>query len=259
MLILLSPAKALDYETPAVTPAFTQPLFLPQAQTLIDTLRPKSPVEIAKLMDLSDKLALLNVERYQRWSPPFTPNNAKQAALAFNGDVYGGLNAPRLNEDALNWLQSHLRILSGLYGVLRPLDLIQPYRLEMGTQLQTHAGPDLYSYWRKSISAHLASELDSKSERVVINAASTEYSRAVDFKALKARVITPIFKDWKNGQYKIISFYAKHARGLFTQFAATSGFNRIDQLKAFDGQGYAYDANQSTNDNWVFLRKGQMA
>lgn len=254
MLLLLSPAKALDFDTPPITSEYTQPQFLEQAQILIDTLRPKSPAEIAALMHLSDKLALLNVERYHHWNPPFSPENAKQAVLAFNGDVYEGLNACSLTKDELDWVQKHVRILSGLYGVLRPLDLIQPYRLEMGTRLKTSKAADLYAYWRKIITTHLDHELDKTSDRIIINCASTEYSTAVDFKQLKARVITPIFKDEKNGEYKIISFYAKQARGLFARFAATTSHTNIEDLKNFNLNGYQLNPEQSTADNWVFLR-----
>lgn len=257
MLLLLSPAKALDFDTPPITAEHTQPQFLEQSQTLIDTLRPKSPAEIAALMHLSDKLALLNVERYHHWNPPFSLQNAKQAVLAFNGDVYNGLNACSLSKDALVWAQKHVRVLSGLYGVLRPLDLIQPYRLEMGTPLKTPNAADLYSYWRKTITTHLHNELDKAPDRIVINCASTEYSKAVDFKQLKARVITPIFKDAKNGEYKIISFYAKQARGLFARFAATRGFHDVMALKNFDLNGYQLNAEQSSGDNWVFLREAR--
>lgn len=255
MLLLLSPAKALDFDTPPITADYTQPQFLAQAQILIDTLRPKSPAEIAELMHLSDKLALLNVERYHHWNPPFTPQNAKQAVLAFNGDVYDGLNASSLSKDSLAWVQKHVRILSGLYGVLRPLDLIQPYRLEMGTRLATATAADLYGFWRKTITNQLLCELKNSSDRVVINCASTEYSKSVDFKSLKARVITPIFKDGKNGEYKIISFYAKQARGSFARFASTSGNTDINALKDFDLNGYQFNREQSTSDTWVFLRE----
>lgn len=254
MLLLLSPAKALDFDTPSITAEYTQPQFLEQSQTLIDTLRPKSPAEIAALMHLSDKLALLNVERYHHWNPPFTLQNAKQAVLAFNGDVYDGLNANSLSEDGLAWIQKHVRILSGLYGILRPLDLIQPYRLEMGTRLKTSQAADLYAYWRKIITTHLRFELDKTPERIIVNCASTEYSTAVDFKQLKARVITPIFKDEKKGEYKIISFYAKQARGLFARFAATTAKTDVEALKNFDLNGYRLNPEQSTNDSWVFLR-----
>ena len=255
MLFLISPAKALDYETPPTTATHTQPLFLPQASELIAVLRDKSPQQIAELMDLSDQLSGLNVARYQAWRPKFTAQNAKQAVLAFDGDVYGGLDAKTLGEAELDWLQQHLCILSGLYGVLRPLDRMQPYRLEMGTRLATEAGNTLYQYWGRQIAEHLNTQLRSDTTPVVVNLASQEYFKAVDRKALKARVIECVFEDWKGGAYKIISFHAKRARGLMARYAITHRATTPEQLKGFDLEGYRFVPAASAPDRLVFRRE----
>lgn len=256
MLFLLSPAKALDFETPAGDVPHTQPLFVRQSTELIDLLRPKSPQQIAELMSLSDALASLNVARYEAWRPKFTAKNAKQAVLAFNGDVYEGLDAKSLTLDQLAWLQGHVCILSGLYGVLRPLDWMQPYRLEMGTRLANAQGSNLYKFWGSQISAYLNERLQSDVSPVVVNLASQEYFKAVDAKTLKARVIECVFEEYKNGQYKIISFMAKRARGLMARFAATHRVVTPRQLEAFCEEGYAFDATASRPDRLVF-RRGQ--
>lgn len=256
MLFLLSPAKALDFETPAGDVPHTQPLFVRQSTELIDLLRPKSPQQIAELMSLSDALASLNVARYEAWRPKFTAKNAKQAVLAFNGDVYEGLDAKSLAPDQLAWLQGHLCILSGLYGVLRPLDWMQPYRLEMGTRLANAQGSNLYKFWGSQISAYLNERLQSDVSPVVVNLASQEYFKAVDGKTLKARVIECVFEEYKNGQYKIISFMAKRARGLMARFAATHRVVTPRQLEAFCEEGYAFDSTASRPDRLVF-RRGQ--
>jgi uncharacterized protein len=254
MLILLSPAKALDYNTPHPQVSPTQPMFLDPAEQLIELLRQKSPQDIAQLMDLSDKLAQLNVGRYHSWQRPFDQHNSRPAVFAFDGDVYAGLDARTLNDASLLWLQQHVRILSGLYGLLRPFDWMQAYRLEMGTALPNAAGRDLYAHWRPLLAPVLAAEL--ADDPLVINAASDEYSKAVDFARLGARVIQPVFKDWKNGQYKIISFYAKTARGLFARYAAQQQASAPEALKAFDLAGYQFDPASSTEQQWVFLRRG---
>ena len=255
MLFLLSPAKSLDFDPPAGDVPHSQPLFVPQAQELIDILKQKSPQEIASLMSLSDSLAGLNVARYQAWSPRFTHKNAKQAVLAFNGDVYDGLNAKTLTPDDLAWAQDHLCILSGLYGVLRPLDYMQPYRLEMGTRLANPRGKDLYQFWGRQISDYLNTRLQRDTTPVIINLASQEYFKAVDKKALKARVVDCVFEDFKDGQYKIISFYAKRARGLMARFAATQRLSLPEQLKGFDLDGYAFDSSVSKTERLVFRRQ----
>jgi cytoplasmic iron level regulating protein YaaA (DUF328/UPF0246 family) len=254
MLLVISPAKTLDYETPPVTPRHTQPEFLDHAQELIQQLRELNPAQIAELMHLSDKLAGLNAARYGSWHPDFTPANAKQALLAFKGDVYTGLNAEDFSEADFDFAQQHLRMLSGLYGLLRPLDLMQPYRLEMGTRLANARGKDLYAFWGERISGWLNEALAAQGDDILLNLASNEYFSSVKRKALNARVIDTEFKDLKNGQYKIISFYAKKARGLMARYVIKERIRDPEQLKAFDYQGYRYSAEQSKPDSLVFLR-----
>ncbi|RTE65517.1 peroxide stress protein YaaA [Amphritea opalescens] len=255
MLLVISPAKNLDYDTPATTERYTQPQHLDQSAELIEQLRRYSVQDIAELMKLSDKLSALNVARYESWSESFTPDNAKQAILAFNGDVYSGLNADDFNDEDLTFTQQHLRILSGLYGVLKPLDLMQPYRLEMGTKLSNPRGKDLYAFWGNIVTDDLNQALADNANPVLVNLASNEYFKSVKPKALDGRIITPVFKDWKNGQYKIISFYAKKARGLMCRYAIKNRINDAEQLKQFDLAGYQYDEDQSKGDTWVFTRK----
>ena len=255
MLFLLSPAKTLDYQTPAHVAAYTKPLFAKQAAELIGVLRGQSPAEIARLMNLSDTLAQLNAARYAAWSPRFTAANSKQAALAFDGDVYDGLDAGTLSAEQLDWAQQHVAILSGLYGVLRPLDRMQPYRLEMGTRLANPKGKDLYAYWRSAIAPYLNQRLAEDPAPVVVNLASEEYFKAVDRQALKARVIHCVFEDWKGGLYKIISFHAKRARGLMARYAIEKRLSKPALLQRFAADGYAYDAAASEPDRMVFRRK----
>jgi len=253
MLILVSPAKTLDYESPLPTEACTQPRFIQPAAQLIEVLKDLSVQEVAELMKLSDKLASLNVARYQSWQPEHTRDNARPAVLAFKGDVYAGLDAASFSEEDFQFAQQHLRILSGLYGVLRPLDLLEPYRLEMGTKLRTEAGENLYQFWGDRITQALNEEL-SGSDDPVINLASNEYFKAVQPKALAGRLVTPVFKDYKNGQYKIISFYAKKARGLMSRYIIQNRIETAEAIKAFDLEGYAFSPEQSKGDTWVFLR-----
>ena len=254
MLFLLSPAKSLDYETPAGDVPHTQPLFVPQSAQLIDLLKVQSPQQIATLMHLSDALAGLNAARYAAWRPKFTAKNSKQAVLAFNGDVYEGLDAKSLAANELAWLQDHVCILSGLYGVLRPLDYMQPYRLEMGTKLENEQGSNLYKFWGSQISNYLNGRLQVDLSPVVVNLASQEYVKAVDLKALKARVVECVFEEYRNGQYKIISFMAKRARGLMARYAATHRVVTPKQLEGFDAEGYAFDASVSRPERLVFRR-----
>ena len=254
MLTVISPAKTLDYDTPPVTQRHTLPQYLDDSQELIVQLRELAPAQIAELMHLSDKLAGLNAARFGSWTPDFTPANAKQALLAFKGDVYTGLDAESLSEDDFSYAQDHLRMLSGLYGLLRPLDLMQPYRLEMGTKLANARGKDLYAFWGTRISEWLNQALADQGDDVLLNLASNEYFSAVKKNALKARVIDVDFKDLKNGQYKIISFYAKKARGMMSRFVIQQRVNDPEQLKRFDAQGYYYSAEQSKPDHLVFLR-----
>jgi uncharacterized protein len=255
MLFLLSPAKSLDYETPLPDQPHTAPLFVKQSKLLIDLLRGYAPQQIAELMDLSDKLSTLNVTRYAAWSSRATQKNARQAVLAFNGDVYDGLNAKTLPTDNLAWAQNHVCILSGLYGVLRPLDLMQPYRLEMGTALKGPHGKDLYQFWGSRIADYLNQRLKVDVSPLVVNLASQEYFRSVDTKVLKARVVECVFQDYKNGQYKVISFFAKRARGLMARYAIDNQITMPDQLRGFNLDGYAWAAAQSTPEKLIFRRK----
>jgi len=254
-LFLLSPAKSLDYDTPAGDVPHTLPPFTAQAAQLIEVLRPYSPQQIAELMDLSDTLAALNVARYEAWSPKFTAKNAKQAVLAFNGDVYEGLDAKSLSAKQLDWAQAHVCILSGLYGVLRPLDWMQPYRLEMGTALKNPKGANLYKFWGAQIATYLNERLAKDKTPVVINLASQEYFKSVDRKTLQARVVECVFEDHKGGKYKVISFNAKRARGLMARWAITHQAQKPEDLLAFDSEGYAYDKAASEPDRLVFRRK----
>lgn len=254
MLLLLSPAKSLDYETPLRGLPATSPLFVKQSAELIGLLRDKSPLQIAELMDLSDSLAGLNVARYQAWRQRATAGNSRPAALAFNGDVYEGLAARNLGDEDLAWMQEHVCILSGLYGVLRPLDRLQPYRLEMGTRLENSRGRDLYAFWRSEIAAYLNRRLKADGDRVVVNLASQEYFKAVDTRQLKARVIECVFEEWRGDQYKIISFMAKRARGLMARYAVTQRITDPEALQGFTSEGYSFAPGQSQADRWVFRR-----
>jgi len=252
MLTLLSPAKTLDYESPVQTDVMTTPGFLDQSAALIDTLREYSVDDISALMKLSTKLAELNVQRYSDWSVPFPDGQARQALLAFKGDVYTGLAAETLNQDELEFAQQHVRMLSGLYGILKPLDAMLPYRLEMGTKLANPAGKDLYAFWGDTITDALNAELED--EAVVVNLASNEYFKAVKPKRLNARLITPVFKDEKNGTYKIISFYAKKARGMMARYIIDQRIDAPEDLQAFDVAGYRFSLEDSQGDTWVFKR-----
>lgn len=254
MLILISPAKTLDFDTPPVVRTYSEPQFLPQSGELIRVLRDKSPADIASLMKISSQLADLNYARYGAFSEPFTPANAKQAVLAFRGDVYTGLDADGFSQADFTFAQQHLRILSGLYGLLRPLDLIQPYRLEMGTRLATDQGRDLYAFWGDRLTATLASELAGKRQPLLINLASNEYFAAVDPAGLSARVVTPAFKDWSKGSYRFISFHAKKARGMMANWIIRNRITEADALTAFDVAGYRFHAEESQPDAPVFVR-----
>ena len=255
MLIFLSPAKSLDYKTPPHVATYTQPAFLDRSQALIEQLRALSPADIANLMDLSDPLALLNYNRYADWSLPFTPDNAKQAVLAFDGDVYDGLAAKTLSAADLDFAQQHVRILSGLYGILKPLDLMQPYRLEMGTKFKNRAGKDLYAFWGETLLEAINAELDAMPQPVAVNLASEEYFKAAIGRKFKGRLIQPVFEDWKNGRYKIISFFAKRARGLMTRYVVLNRLTDPEGLKAFASDGYAFAPEASDATSWVFRRR----
>jgi hypothetical protein len=257
MLFLLSPAKALDYDTP-VPPELphTAPLFAARAAELIEVMRQQSPAQVAALMKLSDPLASLNVARYAAWRPRHTDRNARQAVLAFDGDVYGGLQARSLSAAQMEWLQQHVCLLSGLYGVLRPLDRMQPYRLEMGTRLATPKGSNLYQFWGTQIADYLNQRAAGQKSPVVVNLASQEYFKAVDRRTLKARVVDCVFEEYKGGKYQIISFHAKRARGLMARFAALHRAGTPQALQAFDLEAYAYAPAASDPDRLVFRRKG---
>ncbi|MDE2594658.1 MAG: peroxide stress protein YaaA [Burkholderiales bacterium] len=255
MLILLSPAKSLDYETPAHVKKHTLPQFVDESAALIDVLRPYTPAQIGSLMDLSDALSTLNVARYAAWSPSFTADNSKQAMLAFNGDVYEGLDAKSLSSKDLDWAQTHVAMLSGLYGILRPLDWMQPYRLEMGTKLPNPRGKNLYAWWGDRLAEHLNHELAKQKSDQVINLASQEYFKSVKRKALEARVVECVFEDWKGGAWKVISFHAKRARGLMARHAILTRAKGVADLLSFGAEGYAHDAKASTPDRLVFRRR----
>ena len=258
MLFLLSPAKKLDYDSPlAADYPFEQPLFVKQAIELIDVLKTKSEQDVADLMKLSESLATLNVERYQQWAPSFDQSNSRQAILAFNGDVYEGLEASTLNKSQLEWTNDHVLILSGLYGVLRPMDLMRPYRLEMGTRLATPKGKNLYEFWDSQIADFINASLAEHKQQVVINLASEEYFKAVKKSTLKYPVVQCVFKEERDGVYKIISFSAKRARGLMCRYAIENGIDHLDGLKDFSQEGYAYDEASSTENSLVFLRPDQ--
>ena len=255
MLFLLSPAKSLDYDTPAEGVPHTLPQFVSQSAELIEVLKHKTPAQISQLMDLSDNLAALNVARYEAWRPKFSQKNSKQAVLAFNGDVYEGLDAKSLKLKDLEWAQDHVCILSGLYGMLRPLDWMQPYRLEMGTALANSRGQNLYHFWGDGIAQHLNKQLATHKTPVVINLASQEYFKAVDRKVLNARVIECVFEDYKGGKYTVISFFAKRARGLLARYAIEKKIQNPEKLKDFKVEGYAYAASESDDNRLVFRRR----
>ncbi len=254
MLIVLSPAKTLDYNTAPVTDRHSMPEFLSQSKRLVDRMREFDAPALSELMSISDPLAALNVARFARWRRPLRPGSARQAVLAFAGDVYEGLSAPTLEPEALDWAQSHVRILSGLYGLLRPLDLMLPYRLEMGTRVSNERGRDLYAFWGQRLARALARELDGHEHPVLINLASNEYFKAVAPKALRHRVVQPIFQEQRAGVWKVISFSAKRARGTMTRYAIEHRIEDPERLKAFDGEGYRFDAQASDAGRWYFRR-----
>ena len=254
MLTIISPAKKLDYSQHAEAQKYTQPLLLQHSEELLSDLRMLSPEAICSLMGLSDKLGALNYERFQEWQTPFSADNAKQAILAFKGDVYQGLDADNMSTDELNFAQDNLRILSGLYGLLRPLDLMQPYRLEMGTKFANQRGANLYEFWNSIITNELNKLLSVKPDSVLVNLASNEYFKSLQPKDLKAKIITPVFMDQKNDKYKIISFFAKRARGLMSAFIIKNKITAAEKLKEFNVGGYSYNSAMSEGNKWVFCR-----
>lgn len=257
MLVLVSPAKTLDFEHSPISNTHTQPRFLKQSQALIDVCRELTPMDIASLMKVSDKIAGLNAARFADWQPPFTLDNAKQAIFAFRGDVYTGFDADNLSESQMASSQKHLRILSGLYGLLKPLDLIQPYRLEMGTKLANPEGNNLYAFWGETITEAVNQALKEQGDDIIVNLASNEYFKSVKVKQLQGQLITPVFKDCKKGQFKVISFYAKKARGLMARYIIDTNSTSVKQLTEFDLEGYYYSEAQSTATEPVFLRAEQ--
>ena len=258
MLILLSPAKKLDYDTLPVTPHYSQPDLLSDAEYLISKLKKMSPQKIAKMMHISSSLADLNHERYQHFQAPFSPENAKQAILVFKGEVYVGLNAEDFNEGDFEFSQRHLRILSGLYGVLKPLDLMQPYRLEMGCDFAvTSKKKNLYSYWGNKITQAINKALEAQNDATLINLASNEYFRSIQIKNLQGKLITPVFRDLKNGQYKSIFLWVKQARGMMARYIIKHKLIDAETAKGFDTNGYAYNEALSTDTQWVFTRDKQ--
>ena len=254
MLVVVSPAKNLDFESEIPVSQFTQPAMLEDTERLMEVCRTLSPADLSSLMKISDKLATLNANRFAEFSTPFSPDNARQAMYAFNGDVYTGLDAYSLDGDTVEYAQKHLRILSGLYGLLRPLDLMQAYRLEMGTKLANPEGKDLYAFWDDRITYVLNKALEAQGDNVLINLASNEYFKAVKKKSLDGMIITPTFKDCKNGQYKIISFFAKKARGLMARYILENRVEDVEGLKNFDVDGYVFSEEQSSSTELVFLR-----
>lgn len=259
MLTVISPAKTLDFDTPPITRRATQPRFLERAAELVEDARALSPDAIRELMGVSGELAELNHRRFRQWQRPFTRDNARQAILAFRGDVYAGLDADSLAADQLDFAQRHLRILSGLYGLLRPLDLIQPYRLEMGLKFANRGGANLYRFWGDSVAVELNRQLARSGSRVLVNLASNEYFRVLQGGALEASVITPVFLDLKNGEYKVISFFAKRARGRMARFIIDRSLDDPAELRHFRADGYRYDRARSTAQAPVFTRDAPVA
>ncbi len=254
MLIVISPSKTLNFDIHPQTEIFSQPDFITESAGLIEVLRKYSPPRLQKLMGINSNLAQLNAARYMDWNLPFNPENAKQAILVFKGEVYNGLKSETLSESDLLFSQDRLRILSGLYGALRPLDLMQPYRLEMGTKLKVKAKKDLYQYWGLKLSGHINGLMESTCQKYLINLASSEYFKALNPKILKAKIITPTFKDYKNGTYKFITFYGKKARGMMVRFIIRNRIDDAERLKLFDEDGYYYNHQQSEGNSWVFTR-----
>ena len=254
MLAIISPAKTLDFESAVKNFPVSQPHFTDYSEQLIEVCRKLSPQDLSSLMSISDKLAGLNVARFAEWTKIHNENNSRAALFAFKGDVYTGLDADSLSEDDVIFAQSHLRMLSGLYGLLKPLDLMQPYRLEMGTKLANPKGKDLYAFWGNVITLAVQQAIDEQGDNVLINLASDEYYKSVKENQLKAKIIKPVFLDNKNGKYKVISFYAKKARGLMCRYLIQNRLTKIEQLKEFDLGGYWFDSASSTETEFVFKR-----
>ncbi|NQY66828.1 MAG: peroxide stress protein YaaA [Flavobacteriales bacterium] len=255
MLSVISPAKRLDFSDANNIADSTNPMFIYESSDLVKKLRKYSAKQIGKLMSLNSDLSELNYDRYQNWSTTFNSENSKQAVLAFSGEVYRGMNASSFEKKDFDFAQDHLRILSGLHGVLRPLDLIHPYRLEMGTKLKVGRKNNLYEFWQEIVSNEISIQLDGHKNRILINLASNEYIKAVNLKSLDARVVTPVFKDWRNGEFKSIMTYAKVARGLMTGYIIKNRIEKAEGLKDFSINGYSYNKGMSSEDDFVFTRK----
>jgi uncharacterized protein len=254
MLVVLSPSKTLDFDVQPQTDSFSQPQFIDQAAELAKLLKEYTPSQLRKLMKINAKLADLTVQRFQDWHTPFGPDNAKQAALVFKGEVYSGLRADLFSKDDLDYAQDHLRILSGLYGVLRPLDLMQPYRLEMGIKLKTKKGIDLYTYWGDQITEAINNTLEATGQKYLINLASDEYFRVLNNEKLNAEIVTPTFKDYKNGTYKFMTVYGKKARGMMARFIISRRLENVEHIKLFEEDGYYFNDQLSEGNTWVFTR-----
>ncbi len=254
MLIVISPAKKLDYSSPVAAKNHSQPELLDHSAELLQGLKKLSPQNVCALMGLSDNLGALNYERFQAWDRPFTEDNAKPAILAFKGDVYQGLDADSMTDKQLEWAQGHLRILSGLYGLLRPMDLMQPYRLEMGTRFANQRGKDLYQFWGNIITDEINSLLSNAKSPVLLNLASNEYFKSVQQKNIAGRIVTPVFMDKKGDKYKIVSFYAKKARGLMSAYIIKNKITAVEGIKKFDVDGYRFNSAMTDGDSWVFTR-----
>jgi cytoplasmic iron level regulating protein YaaA (DUF328/UPF0246 family) len=254
MITIISPSKTQDFSNNGIPELRSQPTLLKQSEVLVKEMRKKSAEDISKLMDVSDKIAELNYERFQRFSTPFSPENAKQALFAFKGDVYTGIDIENYKQKDLEFAQEHLRILSGLYGLLRPLDLIQPYRLEMKIKLKNPRGKDLYTFWGNRLTEALNAALTEQKNPVLVNLASNEYFKAINKKELKADIVTPVFKEFKNGKYSIIAIFAKKARGLMTDFIIKNKIEQPEKLKTFSLERYEFSEAQSNEKEWVFIR-----
>jgi uncharacterized protein len=257
MISIVSPAKSLNFKDKSDIPSHSEPLFLTKSQELVSNLKMMSPDALSNLMSISKNLSELNHKRFQDWELPFNLSNSKQAAFAFTGDVFKGIDMASFNSEDLDYSQNKLRILSGLYGILKPLDLIQPYRLEMGTKLNNKKGSNLYHFWGDMITDSLNQELEESDSDILLNLASNEYFKSINSKNIKGTIITPSFLDWKNGQYKMISFFAKRARGMMVNYQIKNQINKTEDLKGFDYSGYCFDSDRSSADNLVFLRRNE--
>lgn len=254
MITIISPAKTQDFSAQDITKEFTEPAFLKESERLVKELKKKSTKKLTELMTVSDNIAALNHERFRNFKTPFTPENSKQALLAFKGDVYTDIEVENYSTKEFDFAQDHLRILSGLYGLLKPLDLIQPYRLEMKIKLKNSRGKDLYEFWGDRITKAINADLEKNKESVLINLASNEYYKVINPKKVKGEIITPVFKDYKVGQYKIIAFYAKRARGMMANFIIKKGLKNPEELKTFQEGGYEFSEPLSNEKEWVFVR-----